>query len=163
MDADDLSKLLEDEAPRKRRGRPPGSRNRVGVAQSPVDAGPPDVDTILNDQLRTIAAAQKQMASDTRDGFTEGQLRRLHALAAATVRAVEAMARAAKVKQELAERMSPAQVLEAAIQKIEQQPIETINAVIRRLTKVRNGLVGGFTPRTLVTAAEAIAAATKDP
>lgn len=161
MDAD-LKSLLDEP---RRRGRPPGRRNKTPLVKDTEevfpDQGAPDVDQILNDQLRYIAAAQKQIAKESQTGFTTTGLRQLHSISGALVRAVEALGRAAKVKEELASRMSPSQLLEAAISKCEQQDLPTLNMIIRRLTKFRAGKVGGFTP-TLVTAADAIAAAQEE-
>ncbi len=90
---------------------------------------------------------------------------KLEKLSQAIVRAITALKQSDELAKELSSRMSPEELLEAAVKKLEGQDIATLNYAIKRLRAHRERIapVGGFDklqmgePPALATASGAIA------
>lgn len=150
MDADDT-----EAAQRRKPGRPKGSRNkpRDGYRSpfEPVVIPPHRADRVIDplrlvdDQLRLLSWTQELITEDMRkavDGKHNASpggtdVRKLADLSAAIAKVLDAMRRSHELADELAKRLSPEQLLELAIVKIEGQGIKTINYAIRRLRAYR--------------------------
>lgn len=158
IDLDDL-----DDTPVKRKvGRPPGSRN--GNKLKPLGklvkwdsyTVPPkmdyrheDIETLVGRQLSMVGLAQDrirdEMLGNTADGkqasiaksITIDDVERLNDLSNALVRSIDALQRATKVAEDLRKKLTPEQVLDAAVEKIKAQDIPTISEIIRILDKHR--------------------------
>lgn len=126
-------------------GRPPGSRNKTGRAKT--DYNHSDPDTICSRQLSMLEAAQKAMKRDL-DRLESGEekwvdvktILALEKLSNAVVRAIDALKKSADLADELASRLTPEQLLEAAIKKLEAQDLPTIKYAIKRLRAKREQL-----------------------
>lgn len=138
------------EAEPKRRGRPPGSPNRPKVEVAPRELPPssppgedffhPDVDSMVSRQLALINWAQQALRNEMKRGMQASgervlldDVKKLVELSNALARTVESLKRTSDLAEEMASRMSPAQLLEAAIKKVEGQDLATIRSAIRRL------------------------------
>lgn len=157
---------MADEAPRRGRGRPPGRRNgpsrltaaAVITPPTPVDRSDnqktrldyrhADLDTLCARQLSLIDYAQQALRNEFGAGFQSdgrsisGQdIQKLMDLGQALVRSADALKRSTALAEEIADKLSPEQLLEAAIKKIEAQDLGTIKYIIRRLTEYRRKLV----------------------
>lgn len=151
-----------------RRGRPPGVRNRpkdeLGVSIPPARLRAPstkpledydhaDPDTIVSRQLTMLDWAQQAMRNEMKramqaDGkwISAEDISKLEKLSQAIVRAIDALKRSDDLAKELSARMSPEQLLDAAIKKVEAQDIATLNYAIKRLRAHRERIapVGGM-------------------
>lgn len=139
-----------DTEPRKR-GRPPGSRNRPKVPRlvppSTValeDYRYCDPEALVARQLSMLDWAQQAMRNEmkramgeTGEWVTFEDVQKLEKLSNSIVRAIEALKRSTDIASELAARLTPEQLLEAAIKKIEGQDLATIDHAIKRLRKHR--------------------------
>lgn len=112
-----------------------------------------DPDTIVARQLTMLDWAQQAMRNEMKRAMqAKGQwivaedISKLEKLSMAIVRAIEALKRSSDLASEMAARMSPEQLLEAAIKKIEGQDLATLNYAIKRLRAHRERLapVGGL-------------------
>lgn len=150
----------------KRRGRPPGVRNRpkdengdpiprlVPPSSKPLeDYRHVDPDTIVSRQLTMLDWAQQAMRNEMKramqskgEWISTDDITKLEKLSQAIVRGIEALKRCSELTDELASRLSAEQLLEAAIKKVEGQDLATINYAIKRLKAHRERLapVGGF-------------------
>ena len=127
---------------KKRRGRPPGSRNKPVpklLPSSPSRAKDAyqheDPDTLVAQQLTLLSAAQQSVRERMVDGTWD--MRDLAQMATALSKTIEALKRTQDVAEEVSRRMSPEQLLEAAIAKISAQDEATVEYCIRRLREVR--------------------------
>lgn len=105
-----------------------------------------DIETLVGRQLSMVGLAQdrvrQEMLGATIDGkpgkishcITLDDVERLNDLSNALVRSIDAMQRATKVADELRSKLTPDQVLEAAIQKIMAQDTTTLADIVKRLT-----------------------------
>ena len=137
------------EPPKKKRGRPPGSRNKPALAR---DVVPPtedarvkadygsDPSTIISRQLTMLDWAQQVMRNSLLRAYErktvelhEKDVVKLEKMSNAIVRAVDALRKSSDLAEELSSRMSPEQLLEAAIGKLEAQDAPTVRYAIRRL------------------------------
>lgn len=162
----------------KRRGRPPGSRNKerlVPVSTKQLaDYQHADPDTIISRQLVMLDVVQQQLRNELNAHVNDGtkfvdvrMIQALERLANSIVRTVEALKKSADLTTELAARMTPEQLLEAALKKIEGQDTATLNYAIKRLRAHRERLapVAGFDKMQMgepATATAAIAGLTDD-
>lgn len=144
--ADSLEDLVT--APKKR-GRPPGSRNRRVSLIGPPNAKRPksdydhaDPETLVSRQLALVETAQiwlrDEMAAVSKgdEPAFDFDLRKLHELSQALCRTIESLKRASDCAEEMAKRLSPEQLLEAALKKLEAQDAATIEYAIKRLRQV---------------------------
>lgn len=149
-----------------RRGRPPGVRNKkkdvhgeavprlVPPSSQPLeDYRHVDPDTIVSRQLTMLDWAQQAMRNEMKRAMqAKGQwiggddIAKLEKLSQAIVRSIDALRKSDDLAKEMASRMSPEQLLEAALAKIEGQDLATLNYAIKRLRAHRERLapVGGF-------------------
>ncbi len=166
------------EAEPKRRGRPPGSRNKPHLDRPeetplvPADRVPAgidyryaDPDALVARQFTLIDWAQQAMRNEMRRGMQKAGTRldpqdieTLQKLSTSLIRTIEALKKSADLADEMSKRMTPAQLLEAAIKKIEGQDVATLTATIQRLRAHRRVLAPiGRDARIDDTAADAIA------
>lgn len=142
------------EQPTKKRGRPPGVRNKP-KQETPERLVPPssialedfkhsDINTMCARQLTLLDWAQQAMRNEMKAGFqakgehiSESDVEKLLTLSSALVRAVDALKKADGLADELSKRMTPEQLLEAALKKIEGQDVATLNYAISRLRAYR--------------------------
>lgn len=135
----------------KLRGRPKGSRNKereVPPGQKPMaDYRHADPDSLVSRQLGLIDWAQQALRNQLKtEGLRPGSLctvadvSMIEKLSSSLVRAIDALKKSADVAEEMASRMSPEQLMEAALAKIEGQDLPTLNYAIRRLRAHRDRL-----------------------
>jgi hypothetical protein len=140
---------LEADTQPKRRGRPKGSRNAPALFK-PILTPPADevkgdykhadIDTIIARQLSMVDWAQQATRNEMMRAYQAkglsvqvADIERLTALSTAIMRSVDALKKSSDLASELASRMTPEQLLEAALAKIEGQDIKTLRYAIRRL------------------------------
>ena len=144
-----------DEAPKKR-GRPPGVRNKPKDEQGrlvPPSTKPEadyrhaDPDTIVSRQLSMLDWAQQAMRNEMQRAMQKkgmwvsvDDIHKLEKLSNAIVRAIDALKKSSDLATELASRLTPAQLMEAALAKIEGQDLATLNYAIKRLRAHRERL-----------------------
>ncbi len=161
----------------KRRGRPPGARNKPKVPSPTLPNTAyhhADPSTMIARNLALIDRVQiglqnewdKAFAKDPGRFFaTREEVQQLQALANALVRTIEALKKSSDLADELAKRMTPQQLLEAAVRKLEGQDAATIRYFIKRL-RASLELLGPVTERQDVvmgmTATDAIASLDED-
>lgn len=155
---ENLDSLVEG-TPKKRRGRPPGTRNgRKLVPLSKVEnwdayKTPPlmdyrheDIDALVGRQLSMVGLAQDRIRQEMLGSadakcektITVDDVERLVDLSNALVRSIDALQRATKITAELKSKLTPEQVLNAAIEKIKSQDVATLTLIIQKLAKHRN-------------------------
>lgn len=95
---------------------------------------------MISRQLALIDWAQQALRNEMRRGLQiEGEristddVKKIVELSNSLSRTMEAMKRSSDLAEELSKRMSPEQLLDAAIKKIEGQDLATLRAAIRRL------------------------------
>lgn len=98
---------------------------------------------MVSRQLMLIDVAQQHVANELEqihEDYTipEDTIEKLLKLASALDRAVSSLARSSKLAEELAARMSPRELLEAALVKLEGQDEPTLTYAIRRLRAARS-------------------------
>lgn len=151
------------EVPKRGVGRPPGRKNGnkllpLGkLAKWDNYTTPPrmdyrheDIETLVGRQLSMVGLAQdrvrQEMLGLTADGkpgiiaskpITLDDVERLNDLSNALVRSIDALQRATKVADELKNKLTPEQVLHAAIDKIKMQDAATITDIIKEINKSR--------------------------
>lgn len=139
---------MEAEPTPKKRGRPPGSRNLApltAILTPPsFEAGGEykhaDLETMISKVLSLLDWAIGATRNELMRGY-QGKglsiqvedIEKLSQLALALTRAVDSLKKSSDLAEELASRMSPEQLLEAAIKKLEGQDLKTLRAAIRRL------------------------------
>lgn len=156
--------ILEDDEElekKPRRGRPPGKGNRLTpisklptwsnyVVPPKMDYRYEDIQTLVARQLSMVGLAQdrirEEMIGVDKDGkktymgdktITSMDIERLMDLSATLVRSIDALQRCTKVAEELQKKLTPEQVLEAAIMKIQAQEPHTLSDIIKRLNRYR--------------------------
>lgn len=154
--------ISADEPAKKKAGRPPGSKNgrkllplgklsRWDNYSTPpkMDYRHEDIETLVGRQLSMVGLAQdrvrQEMLGLTDDGqpgkiskpITLDDVERLNDLSNALVRSIDALQRATKVADELKDKLTPEQVLDAAIAKIKSQDLATITDIIKQLERHR--------------------------
>lgn len=125
----------------KKRGRPPGVRNREVPPATKVkgDYIAADPDTIIARQLSMLNAVQGmlrneiQAAVDADEWVDSRTVQSLEKMSNAIVRAIDALKKSTDLADELASRLTPEQLLDAALKKIEAQDVATLNYAIKRL------------------------------
>lgn len=185
--SENLIESVEDK-PKKRLGRPPGTRN--GHKLTPLSklpkwsnyVTPPkmdyrheDIDTLVGRQLSMVGLAQdrirEEMIGVNPDGserfmgdkrVTSDDVERLVDLSSALVRSIDALQRVTKITAELQSKLNPEQVLEAAIKKIEAQDLVTFTNIIERLVRKRKKNPASNKHMKTVAAADGIADLEKD-
>lgn len=171
----------------KKRGRPPGRRNgsKNGHKLTPLSKLPKwsgytvppkmdyryeDIETLVARQLSMVGLAQdrirQEMIGQNEDGserymgdkiVTSEDIERLADLSSTLVRSIDALQRCTKVAEELKSKLTPEQVLEAAIKKIEAQDLNTLSRIIQRLGGARRKNPSHNKHMKTVAAAEGIA------
>lgn len=160
------------------RGRPIGSKNKprpeLPEPVASVRLVPPmnhqiqdyrhaDPLAMIDRQFSIIDWAQQALRNEMTGGFAaKGEhvsidVRKITELSNALARNVEALKKAQDVMEELAKRMSPEQLLEAAIRKLEGQDLKTLNHAIKRLRAHRERLApvtGGNAERAQIGSAD---------
>lgn len=146
----------EVQPPPRKRGRPKGSRNKSSLLPPPRMVPPvpggshgddyrhADIGTIVSRQITMLDWAQQAVRNEMKRALAgtglhlqHKDLEKLEKLSNAIVRAVDALKKSSDLAEELSKRMSPADLLEAACQKIEGQDLPTINYFIKRLRAYR--------------------------
>jgi hypothetical protein len=178
---ENLDEPVED-APKKKRGRPPGRAGRKLAPLSTIEKwstyqSPPmmdyrheDIDALVGRQLSMVGLAQDRIReemlgpSDAKceKGVTADDVERLVDLSNALVRSIDALQRATKITQELKSKLTPEQVLNAAIEKIKSQDIATLTQIISKLIKHRNKNPRHNKHAKTIAAADGIAALEKE-
>lgn len=169
--------------PKKKMGRPPGTRNGhklTPLAKLPrwsnyisppkMDYRYEDIETLVARQLSMVGLAQdrirEEMIGVNKDGderymgdkiVTTEDIERLLDLSATLVRSIDALQRCTKVAEELKSKLTPEQVLEAAIKKIESQDLNTLSNIIQRLARFRKKNPSNNKYMKTVAAADSIA------
>jgi hypothetical protein len=133
----------------KKRGRPKGSRNVPHLAR-PILTPPAsdvkgdykhaDIDTIVSRQLSMLDWAQQALRNEMMRAYQAkgvsisiDDLEKLDRMSHAIMRGVDALKKSQDLAEEIAKKLSPEQLLDAAIAKIEAQDIKTLKWAIRRL------------------------------
>jgi hypothetical protein len=155
-------KIENDEPVKRKAGRPVGSRNGNKLlplgklskwdsytVPHKMDYRHEDIETLVGRQLSMVGLAQdrvrQEMLGTTAEGepgriakpITMDDVERLNDLSNALVRSIDALQRATKVAEELKKKLTPEQVLNAAVEKIKAQDVPTITEIIRILDKHR--------------------------
>jgi HEPN domain-containing protein len=154
------------EVEKRGRGRPPGSKNRKredgmtsGAGRLVPPSGSamddyrhPDYDAMFSRQFALIDWQQQALRNKMKAGLGAGgkmtdpkDTKELLDLSNALTRSVEGLKKFRDMAEELAKRMGPAELLEAAMKKLEGQDLATLNYAIKRLRAHRERLapVGG--------------------
>lgn len=129
---------------KKKRGRPPGSRNKgrlVPRSDEPLaDYRHADPDAIINRQFQLLDWAQQALRNEIKSAFGEhgksissSDIGKLSDLSNAIVRACDALKKHNDLADELEKRLSGGKLLEAALRKIEGQDLATVRYAIKRL------------------------------
>ncbi len=132
-----------------RRGRPPGVRNRPALERpilTPPSSKPgadyhhADPETIIARQLSMIDWAQQALRNEMMRAYQAkgvsiqtADLHRLETLSATIVKTVQGLKASSDLALELAKRLTPEELLDAALSKIESQDRATLRAAIKRL------------------------------
>jgi hypothetical protein len=148
------------------RGRPKGSTaNRPGKKLLPVaklskwdnyntppmmDYRHEDIETLVGRQLSMVGLAQDRVRYEMLGLTEDGQpnkiakrtidvvdIERLNDLSMALVRSIDALQKCSKVAEELSRKLSPADQLRAAVDKIKAQDVPTLTEIISQLVKHR--------------------------
>jgi len=136
-------------------GRPKGSRNKPvllrddrlippGVTGTKADTWDDfrhaDIDTMVSRQLSLLDWAQQAVRNELMRGYQArgvsvaiGDLEKLERLSNGIVRAIDALKKCSLIAEELASKMTPEQLLEAALKKLEGQDLATLQYAIKRL------------------------------
>lgn len=128
---------------RRKPGRPKGSRNKVRPIGNPPapDYTHADPLTLIARQFSMIDFAQRSLRAELDERISgrvdESDVQRLLTMANAICRNVDALRKAENAMSALQSNLTPAELLEAAIKKIEGQDIPTITYAIRRLRAFR--------------------------
>ncbi len=144
---------MEVQPAKKRRGRPPGSRNRAPLDKDVSLLTPPgkglnpradykhaDIETIIARQLSMLDWAQQALRNEMMRAYQAkgvsiqmSDIDKLEKLSNAIVRAVDGLRKSSDLAEEIARRLTPEQLLDAALSKIEAQDIKTLRYAIKRL------------------------------
>lgn len=123
----------------------------------------PDPDSMCSRQLSMIAVAQtrlrKEMDAGLRaDSISLSDIQMLEKLSNSLVRAIEALKKSSDLAGELASRLTPEQLLEAALAKIEGQDVPTLRYAVKRLRAHMERMAPSPTTSAVTSATDAIAA-----
>lgn len=154
-----LAELAAEDPPKRKRGRPPGRKNDATIAAeaavNPVRLAPEasvpfedyrhaDMGSIIERQITMLDWAQQACRNEMKSGMQKDGKRidlkdveKLESLAQSIIRTVDALKKYEGVAAEIEKRLTPAQLLEWAIAKIEGQDTATLNAIIKRLRATR--------------------------
>lgn len=160
-----------DELEPRKRGRPPGSKNKRVARIGPPNPARPradyqhaDPDTLVARQFSIIDTAQQWLRAEMEavargEGQVNGfDVRRIHELSQSLSRTVEALKRSSDCAEEMAKRLSPEQLLEAAIRKIASQDRPTVEYAIKCLRELRRDMLAPDTEeQSAVSAIETLA------
>lgn len=157
-----LEELAAEDPPKRRRGRPPGRKNDATIAaeaavngqrHAPESTVPfedyrhADLGSIIERQITMLDWAQQATRNEMKSGMQKDGKRidlkdvaKLESIAQSIIRTVDALKKYEGVAAEIEKRLTPAQLLEWAIAKIEGQDLATLNAIIKRLRAHRAGL-----------------------
>lgn len=159
-------------------GRPPGARverpegvlpglpRKLVTGKSKRDFQYPDPDTIVARQLSMLSIAQQAVRNEMLTGTqSEGtrmraeDILKLEKLSSAIVRAIDALKKTSDLTGVLSSRMSPEELLEAALVRVEGQDVPTIRYAMKRL-KAHLARLSDSSPKEpiLVSGADALAA-----
>jgi hypothetical protein len=149
----------ENIGPRRKPGRPAGSKNRLPPPRQPIDLArlvPPanadirdyrhaDPVALIDRQFAIIDWAQQALRNEvTAQGFANkgesidsGSIKKIMDLSNALARNIEALKKHQDMAEELAKRMTPEDLLEAALKKLEGQDLRILNYAIKRLRAYR--------------------------
>jgi hypothetical protein len=157
MEAEQTEPVVE----KRGRGRPIGSKNRkredgmrAGAGRLVPPAGSamddyrhPDYDAMFSRQFALIDWQQQALRNKMKAGMMGGgqltdarDTKELLDLANALTRSVEGLKKFRDMAEEMAKRMGPEELLEAALKKIEGQDLATINYAVKRLRAHRERL-----------------------
>jgi hypothetical protein len=121
--------------PKRGRGRPPGSKNRGAAKATAVDP-----ESLVSRQLAMLDTVQRALADDLAKAMAGGErwvdlkfVTLLEKHAGSIARTIDTMRKSADVAEEMARRMTPEQLLEAAIAKLASQDLPTLRYAIKRL------------------------------
>jgi vacuolar-type H+-ATPase subunit I/STV1 len=148
----------------KKRGRPPGARNKVKPADIVIPVHAPsaqtdykhsDPDSLVSRLFLLIdwqlSAAKESMDTQMKKAAGGGPRfydadygKSLVDMANALVRSIDALKKSSDIAEELQKRLTPQQLLEIALRKIEGQDVATINYAIKRLAAYRK-MIGPIT------------------
>lgn len=140
----------------KRRGRPPGVRNKPSLQREPMvsparplvppstEAGAdyrhPDPDAIVSRQLTMLDWAQQATRNEMQRAMQSTGIRmdvrdieKLEKLSNAIVRAIDALRKSHELADVLSKCKTPGELLELALKKVEGQDLATLNYAIKRL------------------------------
>lgn len=154
MDSDSEEVTDYSKEPRTKRspGRPPGSKNKppVLVPRTNVpafdDYRHADPGAIISRQIALLDWTQQALRNEMKDAIASEKMvagifiERLEKLSNGILRMIDSLKKYDGLAEELQKRMSPEQLLEAAIKKIEGQDLPTLNAAIKRLRFHRSQL-----------------------
>lgn len=142
--------------PPKPRGRPKGSRNRIEVPSDAVRAAAiehSDPTTLIERQfviaewMQSAFRAEIQRRMESPNITVDGNdVKRFEGLTIALDRAVNTLRRSQDMAEELANRMTADQLLDATLKKIESQEPAFIRYAIKRLKAYHDKLVPKATP-----------------
>jgi hypothetical protein len=160
------------EPPKRKAGRPLGSKNKAALDRGNADRADydyPDPDTLVARQLSMVNWAQVVVRNEFRRAMENRgstivlapkDIERLEKLSNTLVRTIDALKKSSDLTEELSKRMSPEQLLDAAIRKIEAQDLKVLNYAIKRLRAHRERIAptGGQGPVVdTATASDAVA------
>lgn len=112
-----------------------------------VDFGP-SVERLIRAQLDLIDRQQSAMCGAVTAGHSD--LAKLETLSRSIHRAVEAVAAAQRAYKDIADQLTPSQLVDALIRKLEVEDVAVLGYAIRRLVATRRQRLGGR-PGTLAT------------
>lgn len=149
-----LAELAAEDPPKRKRGRPPGRKNDATIAAEALvnqrlapestvpfeDYRHADMGAIIERQITMLDWAQQACRNEMKQGMQRDgkridlkDIEKLESIAQSIIRTVDALKKYEGVAAEIEKRLTPAQLLEWAITKIEGQDTATLNAVIKRL------------------------------
>lgn len=140
------------EPEKRKRGRPKGSKNKVRNADAyqvppsghAFEAYRGDPQTIVARMFTMLDFAQQAVSNQFKDimeskapTVMKEDIEQLEKLGNTLHRTLMALQKSSDLAEEMAKRMTPEQLIEAAIKKIEGQDLNTLNAIIKRLRQTR--------------------------
>lgn len=128
----------------KKRGRPPGVRNRPRVTPESTtpkaDYHYPDPNAMVARQLSLLDWAQQATRNEMQRAMAakgnhvmDVDVARLEKLSSALVKSIHALRQVSDLADELSKRLTPEQLLEAALKRVEGQDAATLRYAIKRL------------------------------
>lgn len=148
-----------DAEPRRKPGRPKGSRNKPKPPRGVLpddsvmrDFKHADPMTLIARNFALIDWQQQALRSELQEcakqnlRVTEGQTKKLVELSNSLVRSVDALRKANDALEELKKNLTPAQLLDAAVKKIKGQDVPTLKYIVRQLEAYLEFVAAGKTP-----------------